>query len=85
MSSNVRLFGVRARVYVVDPADDYLFGPRGGIVLRVEVEQPDVIAVGAFLAGRLGEMCFELREQVAECFDVVVGNVRCFPVASVHL
>lgn len=56
---------------VVDPAyDDF---PRLFVAgLAVELEQPQIIAVGSFLPGRRDEVCPELGEQLAERFEVLV-------------
>ena len=56
---------------VVDPAyDDFARLFVAG--LAVELEQPQIIAVGSFLPGRRDEVCSELGEQLAERFEVLV-------------
>ena len=70
--------------FAVDPAYDY-FARLFVASVAVELEQPQIIAVGSFLFRRGGEVCSELAEQLAERFEVFVrlGWFLFFRVMSV--
>ena len=65
--------GSKNEVFVFDPTDDY-FVSLLVAGFSVELEQTQIVAAGAFLFGRCGQVCSELREQVAERFQMFVGG-----------
>lgn len=68
--------------FAVDPAYDYFAG-LFVVSFAVELEQPQIVAVGSFLFRRGEEVRSELREQLAQRFEVFV-RLRCFLVLSSH-
>ena len=63
---------------MVSHCESVVFDPADGDFLRlfvagfaVELEQPQIIALRAFLFGRCGQVCSELREQAAERFQML--------------
>jgi len=51
---------LRREIVVLDPADDYF---AGSLVadLAVELEQAQIVAIGTFFCGGVGQVCSELR------------------------
>ena len=59
-------------VFAFEPAYDY-FARLLVAGLAIELEEPQIIAIGSFLFGRRGEMRPELCEQLAERLEVFAG------------
>ena len=73
--------GTKNDVFVFDPTDDYFLRLLAA-GFSVELEQTEIVAAGAFLLGRCGQVCSELCEQAAERFQMLDGG--CFCVVSIH-